>query len=207
MLKKTKFAIALVVALSAIGVAASSASAITASVANAGAVNATGTATFEGSGLSIVCPLTLRTSLLRGPITLAANAQIGEVSEVTIGSCTGGSVERVLNTPWRLTIRDTLPTLTSLTTRNATGVLVNIVGSAFLLSTFGGALNCLYRGNAGALMPMTHTAPESTTYTARSLEALRATELPLFSGEAFCPRTGHFAGNFTLSAVQTITLA
>ena len=207
MLNKTKFAVALVVALAAMGVAASSAFAISATVANGGAVNATGTATFEGGGISIVCPLTLENSLLRGPITVARGAQLGETTGVRIGSCTGGSVESVLALPWRLTVNDTLPTIASLTTTNATGVLLNVVNSSFNLSVFGGFVNCLYSGNAGALLTLTHTAAGSSTYTARTLAALRSVEIPLSRGGFGCPANGHFAGTFTLSATQTVTLS
>jgi hypothetical protein len=207
MLKKTKLAVALVVALSAMGILTANAFAVSASVERAGAVNATGSSTFEGSGISIVCPLTLSNSLLRGPIVVARGNQIGEVTGVTIGACNGGAVESVLNTPWRLTINDSLPTVASLTTRNATGLLLNINGAAFNLSVFGGFVNCLYSGTAGALLTMTHTARESVTYTANSLRALEGVSLPLARGGFGCPANGHFAGTFALSATQTITLS
>ena len=207
MLKKTKLAVALVVALSAMGIAASSASAITASVSPAGTQNVTSSAvTFGGSGISIICELTLRTSLLGGPITVARGAQIGEVTEVRWANCSGGTVERVLSLNWRLTIGDTLPTVASLTTRNATGILLIIQGASFNLSAFGGFVNCLYRGNPGALMALTHTARESTTYTGSSLVALSEIRLPFVSGSGLCPRTGTFSGTFSI-ATQTITLA
>jgi hypothetical protein len=202
MFKKTRFAVALVVALAAMGVAASSAFAISATVANGGAVNATGSATFEGGGISIVCPLTLENSLLTGPIAIARGAKIGETTGVRIGSCTGGSVESVLALPWNLTIHDSLPTIASLTTRNATGLLLDINGASFNLSVFGGFVNCLYSGTAGALLTLTHTARESVTYTGSSLRALEAVSLPLIRGGFGCPSSGHFAGTFTLSAFR-----
>lgn len=205
MLKKTKLVVMLAIAAAAMMVAASSASAITANVSRGGAVNATGTSTFEGSGISIVCPLTLATNLSTGPITVARGNSLGSITGVTIGACTGGSVERVLALPWSLTINDTLPTIERLTTTNATGVLMNINGASFNLSTFGGFLNCLYRGTAGALLTLTPTSAGANTYTARTLRALETVSLPLVSGSG-CPATGHFAGTFTLSAVQTVTL-
>ncbi|MGN6189914.1 MAG: hypothetical protein ACTHOE_13550 [Conexibacter sp.] len=204
---KLKVAVTLAVTLATMGLAVDNAAAVTASIANAGAVALTGALTFEGSGLSIACPLTLNRSLLRGPITVVRGAQIGEVTEVRIGACSSGSIERVLNLPWRLTINDFLPTITSLTTTNATGMLVNIVGFAINFSVLGFALNCLYRGTLGLLFPLTHTAAGSNTYTMRSAEFLRAVEIPLFSGEPSCPTAIHASGRFTLSTVQTVTLS
>jgi len=204
MLKKTKLAIGLVVALSAMAVAASSAFALSASVSAGGAVSATATATFEGSGISIICPLTMRESLLTGPIVIAANNQIGEVTEVSINRarCSGGNVSGVLGLPWRLTINSWTPE--PLERENARTLLVNIVGSAFNLEIFGGFVNCLYSGNAGGSLPLTRIG--TGRYTARTIEALSSIELPLHSGSG-CPARGHFAGTFTLSATQTVTLA
>jgi len=208
MLKKTKLAVALVVALAAMGVAASSAFAVSASVERAGAITATSASvSFEGSGITIVCPLTMNLSLLRGPIVVAANNQIGEVTGVTIGACSGGNVSGVLNLNWRVTVNSTTPSIERLTTRNAERLLVNIVGASFNLAVFGGFVNCLYSGSAGAVMPVTHTAAESVTYTARTVEALRSTNIPLSRGGFGCPSNGTFAGNFNLSATQTITLS
>lgn len=207
MLKKTKLAVTLVVAFAAMAAFASSAFAITATVSPAGSVNATGTSTFTGGSTSIRCPLTLGTNLSAGPITLARGARMGEVRSVTIGTCEGGSVESVLALPWSLTLNDTLPTLTSLTTTNATGALLNIVGASFNLSVFGGFVNCLYSGTAGALLTLTHTEAGSSRYTARTLRALESVELSLVRGGFGCPTTGHFAGTFTLATTQTVTLA
>jgi hypothetical protein len=206
MLKKTKLAIALVVALSAMGVAASSAFAVSASVSAGGAVNATATATFEGGGISIICPLTMRETLLTGPIAVAANNQIGEVTEVRIARerCSGGNVSGVLGLPWRLTINRTEPAIETLERENARLLLVNVVGASFNLEIFGGFINCLYTGTAGGSILLTRTG--AGTYTARTIVALPSIELPLHSGSG-CPSSGHFSATFTLSAVQTITLS
>jgi hypothetical protein len=207
MLKKTKLAVALVVALAAMGVAASSAFAIEAAISRGGAVNATSASvSFEGSGVTIVCPLTMALSL-RTASRVVVNEQIGEVTGVTIGACEGGRVSGVLGTPWRITVNSTLPAIETLTTRNARGVLLNIVNAAFNLSIFGGFVNCLYRGNAGGLMPLTATAREEVRYTASTIDALAGINIPLFEGGFGCPANGHFAGRFTLAATQTVTLS
>lgn len=207
MLNKTKLAVTLAVAIAAMAVSATSAFAVSASVSPGGAVNATGTATFTGGSTSISCPLTLANSLRTGPIVVRAGEELGTTTGVTIGTCTGGNVSGVLNTPWTLRVVQSLPREETLTTRNATGLLLSINNSSFNLSIFGGFVNCLYSGNAGALMPLTATAREETRYTARTLRALETVELALHEGGFGCPSAGHFAGTFTLATTQTVTLS
>ena len=208
MLSRIKTLTTLALAVCTLALTVADASALSGTDSNGGAVNATSASvTFEGSGISIVCPLTVELSLLRGPIAISRGSQWGEVGGVRIGSCTGGSVSGTLGMPWRVTLNDSLPTIMSLTTRNATGLLFTANGVQFNLSVFGGFVNCLYEGNAGWLMPLTHTFSGSATYTGRTLEGLTAVNLSLIRGGFGCPSTGHFNGNFMLATTQTIALA
>ena len=105
-----------------------------------------------------------------------------------------------------MTIVDSLPTVSSLTTTNATGLLLSLNGISFNLGVFGGFINCLYRGNAGLLAAMTATSRGASSYTARTLRMLEAVSVPLSRGGLGCPSSGSFRGTFTLRITQTITL-
>jgi hypothetical protein len=200
---RIRLALALAAATAAAALSASSAFALSATVEAGGAVSATGIVTFEGSGISTSCPMTLRLSLLRGPITLAAGNQIGEVTEVSINRarCSGGSIASVLSLPWRIVINEPLPS--PIEPENARGLLVNFVRWSFTLEIFGGFINCLYSGNAGALIPLTRVG--AALYTFRMFRMLETIELPLISGSG-CPARVHISGTFTLSATQTMSI-
>jgi len=169
-----------------------------------GSITATSSAlTFEGSGISVICPVTLNGTLSRESIELTANRQIGSITEVSIRrtSCSGGSVSGVLSLPWSMTLNTTLGTAPN----ELTGLLVNVVGSSFNLEIFGGFINCLYSGTGGALLGLTTTETPGT-YRIGTLSALRAVELPLHSG-AGCPARGHFTGSFTLATTQRVAVS
>ena len=195
---------ALVVLVLAVG----SAGAVEMTVAPAGEITATaGRLTFEGEGIAITCPVTLRANVLRGPIPVRAEAQYGEVTGVAIGLCSGGSIERPLHLPWRILVSRSLPEAGSLTPRNTTGVLSVVVGAAVNLGVFSGIVNCLHEGTLGGLATLTHTAGESTSYFTRSIASLEVISVPLVRGGFGCPANAHFAGSLTFTAIQTVTLS
>jgi hypothetical protein len=206
MLKYGKLLLTTAVALVAMFAVAGSASASEATVSPAGGIAApsSGQLTFTGGSISIRCNVTLNGSLLRGPIRTESTSQIGEVTEVTIAreTCSGGTVEGVLNVPWTMTLTQTLGTAPNA----ITGLLFTINNAQFLLSVFGGFIDCLYAGNAGALLALSaiaRTSPQQ--YRTGTISALNSS-LSLSSGGFGCPSSGSMTGTFTVTA-QTITVS
>jgi len=205
--ERLRAALVVSTALVAMAFAASSANAVEMSISPAGAISAASSSlTFSGEGISIICAATLSGTVARGPIPVRAEAQYGEITGVRWAECSGGTIERPLSLPWRILISRTLPAVESLTTRNLTGILSALVGTAINLSAFGGFVNCLYAGTAGGLASFTHTGRESTSYTVAAIRSLSEITVPFISGSGLCPRNGTFAGTFTFST-QTVTLS
>jgi hypothetical protein len=202
MLNYGKLFMTTAVALVAMFTVAGSAMASEATVSPAGAISApsTGQTTFTSS-FSTRCNLTLNGSLLRGPIRTESTSQIGEVTEVTIAreTCEGGTVEGVLNVPWRMTLTQTLGTAPNA----ITGLLLTINNVQFLLSVFGGFVDCLYEGDVGALLVLS-ALRTAGTYRTGNIAALNSS-LSLASGGFGCPSSGSMSGTFTVTA-QTITV-
>jgi hypothetical protein len=205
MSRHARSAAVVAIALLAIALTTASAGALNMSVAPAGRVRAasSGSLTFEGGGMRIECQITLGGTISRGPIVVREGAQIGETTELTIGTCSGGRVERVLLLPWAIKIASVLggagPT-------GLTGILFTLVGAAFKLSVFGGFVNCLYMGTTAGLAALTPTARGETRYTMGSVVSLREVEIPLITG-GLCPTRGHFIATFLIEPAQTYTFS
>ncbi len=205
--ERLRAALVVSAALVAMAFAVSSANAVEMSISPAGAISASSSnITFSGEGLGIICAVTLSGIVARGPIPVRAEAQYGEITGVRWEGCSGGTIERPLGLPWRILISSTLPAVERLTTRNLTGILSALVGTAINLSSFGGFVNCLYAGTTGGLASFTHTGRESTSYTVAAIGSLSEIRVQFISGSGLCPRTGSFAGTFTFST-QTVTLS
>lgn len=200
-MSKLKLLFAAAVALVAFAAVASSASAFTARVEAGGNITSVslGKITF-GSGPEIECNLTMRGTLARS-VELTANATMGAINEVRWANCTGGTVERVLNLPWSLTVNRINGTLPD----SATGIYFNLVGTAFNLSTFFELVNCLYAGTARATLATNDTG--TNTYTSGLIRADETVLLPFIRGSGLCPEEGGFAGTFRLEAQQSITVS
>jgi len=200
-MSKLKLLFAAAIALVAFAAFASSASAFRATVRNGGAISSAslGKITF-GSSPTIQCSLTLNGSL-RTSAELVANETIGSITEVRITSCSGGSVERVLSLPWTLTVKSIGGTLPD----SATSLSMNIVGSAFNLSTFFEIVNCLYAGTSGGILSLNDTGTD--TYTTGLIRADETIRLPFRRGSEACPAEGEFKGTFGLSPQQSITVS
>jgi hypothetical protein len=183
---------------------------LAAAVASAGALEATMSpggsreavarrVTFEGGGATVTCSMTLTLSLLTGPISIRAGQQLGEVTAARAGECEGGTVEEILELPFRITVNSMLPATPE--ARNLTGSLLNVLNASWRETSLGGLLICLYRGTAGALMPLTATARGESRYTANHLEFLSGATIPLYLG-IVCSPTHVVAGTFSF---QTAT--
>jgi hypothetical protein len=154
------------------------------------------TFTDEESTFRIVCEVTLTMDLQR-EIRKEVGALVGNVTNVTVANCRGGTV-RVLapeaGRPWRATyvsFTGTLPSITS--------VRLELRGTGFLVEAFFGAAQCLYGGNA-----------QGTTV-GNPVSEIRAEErvgIPLVTrlGGIACPARGVFRGTFALSARPTMRL-
>lgn len=204
-MSKLKLLFAAAIALVAFAAMASSASALTARVESGGSISSAslGKVTFGGSSITIECNLTLN-GRLNTSVSLAVGSTLGTTTEVRIANCTGGSVSGVLNLPWQLVINEILTSGGAPTTENLTGLLFEIVNSSFNLSVFGGLVNCLYQGTAGALLEVTKL--RAATYSSALLIALETIQIPKHSG-SLCPAEGTFAGTFGLSPLQTMTIS
>lgn len=204
-----KFLVATAMALVGVFGMAAPAAALEATAAPAGAIESpsSGEISFRGGAFTIRCPLTLNGNLRAGPIALASGAQFGTTTEVRIGRCSGGTVERVLNLPWNLKVETILPA--GFTRENITGFLFRIERAAFQLAVFGEAIRCLYEGNAGALIRLTNRGEDRRggwTYGTERIEALASVRLPLIRGGEFCPASGTFSGRFELRPAQVLTV-
>jgi hypothetical protein len=205
MLKRSRYVLITAVALACVSWAGSAtASEETISPAGSIAAPSTGQLTFTGGSISIRCNLTLNGSLLRGPIRTESTSQLGEITEVNIAreTCEGGRIAGVLNVPWTMTLTQTLGTAPNA----LTGLLFTIHDLQFLVDALGGFVNCLYRGNAGALLALSaiaRTSPQQ--YRTGNITALNSS-LSLASGGFGCPSSGSMAGTFSITA-QTITVS
>jgi hypothetical protein len=202
MFRRARLAVALAVVAS--GVAASSAAALDMTIDPAGRVvtASNGKLTF-GEAVSIQCNVTLKATLAATSIAVTSGAHVGEVSEVSIRNCEGGSVSGVLGLPWEITIDAPLETEPEAEPRNLTGMLFELRDVAFNLSIFGGFVNCLYRGDTAGLAELIPTGEGETTYTANAIASLGEVFVPFERGSGFCPEDGAFTGEFTVNPEQT----
>jgi len=180
---------ACVVAILAIG--ASTAVAVDAmGVHPGGAIRLTslGRVTFRNGEVSVACNVTLNGSLLES-INFTRGEPVGRVSSFSSGSCSGGTVERVLGLSWSVTYEAFLGTLP-----NVTGELWSIQRFSIKLDVLG--VRCLYEGTLGALLPLTGSFP-ATAGLLRTLSSM----LSLVEG-MLCPASITASGSFTLSPEQ-----
>lgn len=181
--------IALVVALVAVAAMAGTASANTIQSRPAGSITSAslGRLTFHSSLSNVICPVTMRGSLLTEAVSNTAGTRIGSISAVSIGTCEGASGVTVLSLPWNETL-----------TASYTGTRVEftINGASFLLHEVFGGLECLYSGNANASAAVSSSVTGLVTSAANALRNV---------GNAFCPTEGNMQGTTTLEPHQTIS--
>jgi len=145
-----------------------------------------GTVTFEGSGISTACAITLTTTF-NSSIAVSAGTTAGSDSGMSWRSCTGGEIRAVLGTPWTIAYSS----LSGTTPEAITRALVNVREFALQFSVFGGFVNCLYKGELAIGLNLSG----SDDYSVSSASLLSTATLPLFSGP--CPSTIHGAGTLT----------
>ena len=171
-----------------------------------------GEISFRGGIFTIRCPLTLRGELRTTTISFTRGEEFGRLTGVSIGRCSGGTVERVLinerERAWPLKFEFELPAAAR--KENLTNILYSIERAAFQLAVFGEAVRCLYEGRAGALGELVNRGEDRRggwLYGFEKSTALEALRLPLIRGGEFCPATGSFAGRFRApTPAQTITV-
>jgi hypothetical protein len=197
-MRKLKLLFTAAIALVAFAALSTSAGAATAEIDPAGAIasESNGRLTF-GSSPTIQCNVTLN-GTLASSVELSVGRRLGEVTEVRIRECAGGSVSAILSPPWEMTISAILGTAPD----NLTGLLFAIDGAAFNLSVFGGFVNCLYIGDAGALLNAVDTG--RNTYSTGTIDALEEVQLPRGGGGGLCPDEGGFAGEFDVTSQRIV---
>lgn len=199
-----KLAVASLFAVLALGAAVQSAQAYDLSISPAGGVALSGILTFSDGGgvIRLTCPTTLSGSLDAGPVAAAAGSQLGAITSVRIGTCTGGTSVVLIGSGWPIVINTVLGTLPNA----ATGMLVDIQDFSWQLSftVLGIPVACLFRGTAGGLFGLSGTTPYVTT---GSFTVLGNT-IPLASGAGACPRSGRFNGTLSgFTPAQTVTVS
>jgi hypothetical protein len=190
-------ALAVVALLAAVG----SASAFTATVSPAGNYTATGAGVLFSSGATeIICNVTLTGTLAASIAEVERSGRtIGATQTARISGCNNGATVTALNLPWSNTTTSVSGTLPD----NATAQNFSVNNSSFNLSLFGGFANCLYQGNAAAIMPLTDTG--TNTYSATNIETDGTRTIALHSGFG-CPNSGSMEGTFRLGTTQSITV-
>lgn len=151
----------------------------------------TGTAGFA----SIACPVTLEGSFHSASIAKTAGLLLGYVNRASVAaaSCTGGSARIEQEAlPWHIryeSFNGTLP--------NITGIALQIVGAAFLITTsFGG---CRYRTTAESPSVGVATRESGGAITGATLS--ERSEIPLTTTlSGFCDPRGRFEGTGRLTA-------
>jgi hypothetical protein len=190
---RSKLLLAALTAVVALSLGAGTAAALRSIESSATAVAASGRAiTFAGGGSRVVCEVTLSLTLSTRSISKVRGSRVGNTkATVNERACTGGRA-RPLNTAegWvtnYFSFAGTLPNITS--------IRLELVGTAFLVSAFGGFGECLFRGNAqgttgGGTNRITEIRADSTIQLplSRNLNGL------------FCPEEGTFAGTFTVTS-------
>lgn len=200
MLKKSRLLVMTAIAMLAVALAATSASAASFRIEPGGRIRATsaGKLTFGAGETAIECEVTLEGSLRNTLLNKVAGTVFGEVTAVRIDNprCTGGTVSAVLGLNWRMTyssITGTLP-------ERVTAISFDLGTVGFRLSGFLG-VECLYGGTVrGNSIAVTGANP----YTAGRIRA-GTNQLPRVSGSIFCPREGSMNGSFNLEPTQRIT--
>ncbi len=189
-MSKLRLLFAAAIAMLAFAAFASPASADTAEIDPAGRIEnvSNGKLTF-GSSITIQCDVTLN-GTLAAAVNVTVGTQIGSVTEVRVANCTGGNVSSINDLPWPIRINEIYGELLN----NVEALGVDLVGSDFTLSVFGGFVNCRYEGTAEAFIELIDTGVN--TYNVGDTIADETVALPRIGGSGLCPGSGGFAGSF-----------
>jgi hypothetical protein len=157
-----------------------------------------GSVTF-GSSPTIQCDVTLDGTLTESVMDTEAEGHIGAFTEVQIANCSGGNVSAVLSLPWEITLNS----FEGEYPNELTNLLVDIADMSLNLSVFGGLVNCLYGGTAGAALVLAETE-EAGFYEIESVVSLEETLLPLVRGSGTCPDEGGLSAEFAFTPEQLV---
>jgi hypothetical protein len=137
------------------------------------------TMTFESSGTSVRCPVTLEGSFTQGTFAKVARSRIGYVTRGAIGTCTGGTARILTETlPWTIqysSFAGTLPNITSVTTRT--------IGAGLQITPTGSPTCTARSTEESPIVMIAQREGSSGQITALRIE--EANTIPL-SGEALC---------------------
>lgn len=201
---RPKCVLAMVVAATALLLAAGSAGARILEVSNPSFRWVMRNFTLRGGGLTIVCPVTMEGSFHSRTIAKTAGLLVGHVTRAEFQSpCEGTNVRALSGTlPWHLQYDSFTGTLPNIET-----VYFRIVGMAFSIEIFG--QSCLYQSlETRALRIGGRLSPERVVTTVFVDERFL---LPRFSGSISCPSEITISGSGTMtllgSSTQTITIS
>ncbi len=150
---------------------------------------------FAGGELSMTCEWTLSGSLRSETLTIEEGTTIGSVSSATADHCGGGSIERVLSTPWSLKYVRATGTIPG----SVTAVTLKVEGYAVTLASFGSNVGCLYRGDLTGTLELSGANPYPT-----GLFTLAEPRLTKVSGPGGCPSTITATGTYWLGPEQQL---
>ncbi|HZV73419.1 MAG TPA: hypothetical protein VFF79_06865 [Conexibacter sp.] len=146
-------------------------------------------------GLEISCSVTLEGSFHSRSIVKTRGSLIGYITRAIVGpvaNCVKNNVTNVqvltASLPWHVRYDSFTGTLPAIT-----GVRLQLVGAAFLLTAFGAS--CLYRSTPE--QPAFGIANREAGGTITGLQAENGSEIPLASGGILCPASGTFNGTAT----------
>jgi hypothetical protein len=200
MTKGCKRAVALAALALALWSAASAAATFTARPGGAVTMTSLGSATFDLTGFSIECRMTLTGSLTSAAIEKRAGTPIGSITEARTPAetCVGSTPAPPLTLPWTIAYESILGALPEA----VTGLLVKLVGFNWGFLVFGPFVFCLWKGDLGALLTLTGRNPYSS-----GLITTLATALPQIGRGIGCPTQMVVRATFALSPRQTLTRA
>jgi len=208
---RTKSAVALVLAFGVLAATAGGASAVISrlSIERAGRIELPSQAklkfTDESGTRRVECEVRLRGILRQGPIEVRAGEAFGEIAEVAIVNCVGGTVDRALffiaeRSVWPI-VSETVNGGEPKTVRDMT---FRVVGVRIRFEAIGAATRCLYEGEFVAHLELRQIARESTSYTTGTARLREEIPLRLAAG-ATCPRMLVVEGSLKFEAAQTFT--
>jgi hypothetical protein len=150
------------------------------------------TFTEEEGNFAIVCRTTKR-ARLNSRIAKVTGATFALVTSAGATECTGGTVA-ILGLPWAMTyvsFNGTLP--------NIREVRLEIRGMGFLVTTFFGLAECLYRGNV-------QYTTSGNPVTALTADTSRRVPLAIDLGSGICPARGYLKETLVVSPALTLRL-
>jgi hypothetical protein len=154
----------------------------------------------EEGGVQVRCNVTLEGSFHTRTIVKTANSLIGHISRASLNSCSGGTATILqASLPWHVQYRSFTGTLP-----NITGVVLGLVGAAFLLDT--ALADCLYQSTAAspAVGTVNISSGRATTLTASERFAIPI-RTSLSVGCAFA-QNGFFTGSGTVTLLGNTTV-